>query len=106
MPVLEELAYGVARGVVRAWFDVQAERAKAVVEVADPTDRDRADRFRNAVQLQQAAGIGNPPPDHPASAQPAGNPVDMGRSGPDTQGRAASTGAGGLVAGQPNRGGG
>lgn len=57
---LETLAYAVARGVARAWFDVIAERGAAVREVADSGDSVRADRMRDAVRVVRAEQAGNP----------------------------------------------
>jgi hypothetical protein len=49
MPFWEDIAYGIARGVVRAYFDELDERQLAVEEVPSLEDRVRARRFRDAV---------------------------------------------------------
>ena len=48
--VLESLAYAIARGVTRAWFDVCAERKTAEVEKITDEDHARADRFADAIR--------------------------------------------------------
>lgn len=54
----EALAYGIARGAIRAWYDIQEARSKADEERITDTDRARADRFRDAVHgvLEEEAG--------------------------------------------------
>ena len=70
MGILEQLAYAIARGVARAWFDVQRERTLAVEEAPTDADHRRADAFADAV-----AGV-QPPPvnsDDPRPVDPAPN---------------------------------
>ena len=49
MNPLETLAYAIARGVARAWFDVLEERKKATEEKVTDEDHARADRIRAAI---------------------------------------------------------
>lgn len=52
--ILERLAYAIARGWFRAYFDVQAEQQKAVEESATALDRERTERFRDKLRTQEA----------------------------------------------------
>ena len=71
MDLLERLAYAIARGIARAWWDVQRERTLAVEEAPSSADRKRADRFADAVAgVQRAAGHGDDP--RPVDTAPSG----------------------------------
>jgi hypothetical protein len=64
---LEAIAYGLARGAVRAWFDEMDARKLAEREVVSEEDLERARRFRAAVERVRREQAGNPGPDSPAS---------------------------------------
>lgn len=61
----ESLAYAIARGIARAWFDAMDERELAVREVPDAKDRVRAANMRNGVLRYIEAS--NPGPKNSAS---------------------------------------
>ncbi len=57
---LEQLAYGIAKGVARAWFEEADLRKLAEREVAStPDDPERARRFRDAVERLRREQAGN-----------------------------------------------
>ena len=59
MTVIESLSYGIARGAVRAWFDVQDERKKLEREKIIPEDEAHIARFSDAVRDTDRSGVFN-----------------------------------------------
>lgn len=56
----ESLAYAIARGIARAWFDAMDERELSVREVPNAEDRVRAANMRNGVLRRIEAGDSGP----------------------------------------------
>lgn len=74
--LLEEIAYGIARGVVRAYLDVLTEAQHVTPEKPTELDLARRDKFRAAI----AASM-HPPGRVAGSEDPAsggGTGVDLG----------------------------
>lgn len=59
LALVEALAYAVARGVARAWFEVRAEQTLALEEKPNADDHDRAGNFANAIRRMRATEGGN-----------------------------------------------
>jgi hypothetical protein len=75
--MIERITYAMAKGVFRAWLEFRRESHIAVEEVANDEDRNRADRFRDAVRMHQATA-GDTRSDDPTSACRAGDSDDLG----------------------------
>jgi hypothetical protein len=75
--ILSAIAYEIARGAVRAYFDALAESARVTVEEPQPADRVRADRLRDAVRLLAKAADDARPHD-PAPNRETGTGDDLG----------------------------
>lgn len=58
--MLEALAYAIARGIARAWFEVKAEQTIAIEEKPDAEDRRRAANFAGAIGRVRPEQEGNP----------------------------------------------
>jgi hypothetical protein len=57
--MLEALAYAIARGIARAWFEVKAEQSLALEEKPDADDRRRAANFAGAIGRVRSESQGN-----------------------------------------------
>ena len=60
MSMLEALAYSIARGIARAWFEVKAEQTLAIEEKPDADDRRRAANFAGAIERVRSESQGDP----------------------------------------------
>jgi hypothetical protein len=58
--MLEALAYAIARGIARAWFEVKAEQTLAIEEKPDADDRRRAANFAGAIERVRSEPQGDP----------------------------------------------
>ena len=54
MGILESIAYALARGAVRAYFDVMSEEPTVRIERGDDEDRERARRAASIVDRTRA----------------------------------------------------
>ena len=57
--MLESIAYAIARGVARAWFDVRAEQSLALEEKPNADDKKRADNFAGAIRRVRSESEGD-----------------------------------------------
>ena len=69
MDLLERLAYAIARGFARAWFEVQMAARQAESEVTDDKALAVRDRFRAAIDKLRANEGGDPGSVHPPPAR-------------------------------------
>lgn len=57
--VLEALAYAIARGIARAWFEVRAEQTLALEEKPNDEDKKRAGNFAGAIRRVRSESEGD-----------------------------------------------
>lgn len=67
--MLEDIAYGIARGVVRAYLDVLTEAQHVIPEKPTDLDLARRDKFRAAIaaSMHSAASAAGPTDSSPSS---------------------------------------